>query len=555
MEENVRNRTYVIGHKNPDTDSICSAIAYAYLKNQIGEERYVAKRAGSVSSETQYVLDRFHMEVPGLVQTVKTRVRDMEIRCTPGVTSDISLKNAWTILNESNGQTLPILKEDHSLEGLISIGDIARSYMAVMDNAILSKARTPYKNILETLDATLYVGDENAVFDKGKVVVAASSPEVMESYIEKGDMVILGNRYEAQVCAIEMEAGCIVICGDGIVTKTIQKLARDNNCMVIGTPHETYAVAHLINQSMPIHHFMKSDGLITFHETDFTDSIKEIMASKRYRDFPVVNDRDEYVGTISRRNFMGIKKRRLVLVDHNEVSQAVDSVEDGQIVEIIDHHRLGSLETNLPVYFRNQPVGCTSTIVYQMFMENGIEIPADIAGVMCSAILSDTLLFRSPTCTPLDVRTAENLAKIAGVECTELAEKMFQAGSNIRAKTAEQIFFQDFKTFDQGDHVIGVAQISSMSVEELKLAKEMLLPFLPKALTEQKLHMVFFMLTDISKESSLLLCEGKDAEKLIKLAFGMEVVDHSVFLPGVISRKKQLMPELLAALSNVEKVV
>lgn len=551
MEENVRNRIFVIGHKNPDTDSICSAIAYAHLKNQIEEEHYVAKRAGSVNTETQYVLDRFHVETPGLVQTVKTRVRDMEIRHTPGAADDISLKTAWSILNDNQGQTLPIVNPENKLEALISIGDIARSYMAVMDTAILSKAKTPYKNILETLDATLYVGDEDAFFDHGKVVVAASSPEVMESYIEKGDMVILGNRYEAQVCAIEMEAGCIVICGDGIVTKTVQKLAKDNNCMVIGTPHDTYAVAHLINQSMPISYFMKSDGLVTFRETDFTDDIKEIMASKRYRDFPVVNDQDQYVGTISRRNFMGIKKRRLVLVDHNEVSQAVDCVEDGQIVEIIDHHRLGSLETTLPVYFRNQPVGCTSTIVYQMYLENGVVIDPSIAGLMCSAIISDTLLFRSPTCTPLDVRAAKELAKIAGVECEELAEKMFEAGSNIKAKTAEQIFFQDFKTFEQGDHIIGAAQISSMSEKDLLLAKDMLIPFLPKAIKEQKLTMVFFMLTNIAKESSILLCEGEAADKLVKEAFGKTVEDHSVFLPGVISRKKQLMPSLLSSLSNI----
>lgn len=551
MEENVRNRIFVIGHKNPDTDSICSAIAYAHLKNQIEEERYVAKRAGSVNTETQYVLDRFHMDTPGLVQTVKPRVRDMEIRVIPGAAEDISLKNAWTILNESKGQTLPIITEENRLKALISIGDIARSYMAVMDTAILSKAKTPYKNILETLDGTLYVGDENAVFDHGKVLVAASSPEVMESCIEKGDMVILGNRYEAQVCAIEMEAGCIVICGDTTVTKTIQKLARDNNCMVIGTPHDTYAVAHLINQSMPISYFMKSEGLVTFHETDFTDNIKEIMASMRHRDFPVLDDDDRYVGSISRRNFMGIKKRRLVLVDHNEVSQAVDSVEEGQIVEIIDHHRLGSLETNLPVFFRNQPVGCTSTIIYQMYQENNVEIPADIAGLMCAAIISDTLLFRSPTCTPMDERTARELAKIAGVDCEELAEKMFEAGSNIKAKTAEQIFFQDFKTFEQGDHVIGAAQISSMSEKDLQLAKKMLIPFLPKAIKEQKLTMVFFMLTNIAKESTTLLYAGTDADKVIKEAFGKTSEEQSIFLPGVISRKKQLMPELLSSLSKI----
>ena len=293
MEENTKNQIYVIGHKNPDTDSICSAIAYAYLKNQTDDGEFIPKRAGSISTETQYVLDRFQVKTPEYVPNVKTKVSDMEIRHTEGVKKSISLKKAWTILNETKGTTLPIVTDDNMLEGLISIGDIARSYMAVIDSAILSKAHTQYKNILETLDGTLYVGDEEAYFEKGKVVVAASSPEVMESYIEPDDMVILGNRYETQLCAIEMNAGCIILCGDAKVTKTIQILGREKNCTIIATPYDTYTVAHLINQSMPISYFMKAEDLILFHEDDFTDDIKDIMASKRHRDFPILNGKEQ----------------------------------------------------------------------------------------------------------------------------------------------------------------------------------------------------------------------------------------------------------------------
>jgi len=550
MEGNTKNKIYVIGHKNPDTDSICSAISYAYLKNRLGGGEYVAKRAGHISTETQFVLEYFGVEAPAYVPNVKTRVRDMEIRRTQGVSSDISMKKAWTLLNEANGNTLPIIKEDNVLEGLISIGDIARSYMAVIDNAILSKAKTKYKNILETLDGTLYVGDEEDCFDKGKVIVAASSPEVMESYIEPDDMVILGNRYETQLCAIEMNAGCLIICGDAVVTKTIQILAREKNCTVISTPYDTYTVAHLINQSMPVRFFMRDNQIISFTEEDYTDNIKEIMASKRHRDFPILDKHGRYVGTISRRNLLGIKKRRLILVDHNETSQAVDNIESAEIMEIIDHHRLGSLETVMPVYFRNQPVGCTATIIYQMFCEQGIDIPEKIAGLLCAAIISDTLLFRSPTCTPADQYAAESLAQIAGIDCDKFAAEMFAAGSNLKSKSAEEIFYQDFKKFQQDETTFGVAQITSMTKSELQDAKVKILSYMQTAIEGQRLTMLFFMLTDIMNESTELLCYGEGAEKLVQDAFGRKMENDSVILEGIVSRKKQLIPALLSVLQQ-----
>lgn len=550
MENNTKNKIYVIGHKNPDTDSICSAISYAYLKNQKGDGEYVPKRAGHISTETQFVLDRFGVEAPAYVPNVKTRVRDMEIRRTQGVSSDISMKKAWTLLNETNGNTLPIVKEDNVLEGLISIGDIARSYMAVVDNAILSKAKTKYRNILETLDGTLYVGDEEDCFDKGKVIVAASSPEVMESYIEEDDMVILGNRYETQLCAIEMNAGCLIICGDAVVTKTIQMLAREKNCVIIATPYDTYTVAHLINQSMPVRFFMRDNQIISFTEEDYTDNIKEIMANKRHRDFPILDKYGHYVGTISRRNLLGIKKRRLILVDHNETSQAVDNIESAEIMEIIDHHRLGSLETMMPVFFRNQPVGCTATIIYQMFCEQGIDIPEKIAGLLCAAIISDTLLFRSPTCTPSDQYAAEHLAQMAGINCDEFAAEMFAAGSNLKSKSAEEIFYQDFKKFEQDETTFGVAQITSMNKGELLDAKGKILSYMETAIEGQRLTMLFFMLTDIMNESTELLCYGEGAEKLVQEAFGKQMEKGSVILPGIVSRKKQLIPALLSVLQK-----
>lgn len=553
-EEKIKRTVCVVGHKNPDTDSICSAISYAYLKNQENDGcRYVPVRAGQVSAETQYVLERFGVETPIYLENIGTRVKDMDIRKVEGVRSNISLKNAWTLMTTQNVFTLPITTEDNHLKGLITINDIAKSYMEEYDSAIVSVAKTPYRNILETLDAEMIVGDPDAYFDKGKVVIAAANPDVMENYIEEHDMVILGNRYESQLCAIEMSAGCIVVCLGAPVSRTIQRLARERKCTIIVTPLDTYAVARLINQSMPVDFFMRKDNLMTFQLSDYTESIRDTMSKKRYRDFPILDRHRNYVGMISRRNLLGVHKRGLILVDHNEVSQAVDNVMDAEILEIIDHHRLGSIETMAPVYFRNQPVGCTGTIIYQIYNEKKVEIPKDIAGLLCSAILSDTLMFRSPTCTYLDIQAAEALAAIAGIECQSYAREMFAAGSDLRSKTPEEILYQDFKKFEFGDWNIGIGQITSMSEKELEEIRNRMIPYLDHRFEENNLDidMLFFMLTDIISESTELLCYGKEAATLIEEAYRQSLDGKSAQLPGVVSRKKQLVPTFMNTINRM----
>ena len=553
--EELKRTVCVIGHKNPDTDSICAAISYAYLKNSKERGfRYVPVRAGQISAETQYVLEHFQVEPPVFLDNIGTRVKDMAIRQVPGVRSNISLKNAWNLMMTQNVFTLPITNEENQLKGLITVNDIAKSYMEEYDSAIVSVAKTPYRNILETLDAEMVVGDEDGYFDKGKVVIAAANPDVMENYIEEHDMVILGNRYESQLCAIEMQAGCIVVCLGAPVSRTIQRLARDRNCSIIVTPLDTYAVARLINQSMPVDFFMRKESLQTFRLGDYTEIIRDVMSKKRYRDFPILDQTGKYVGMISRRNLLGVRKRGLILVDHNEVSQAVDNVLDAEIMEIIDHHRLGSLETMSPVYFRNQPVGCTCTIIYQMYQEQGVEIPPKIAGLMCSAIISDTLLFRSPTCTPMDIEAAQNLARIALIECDSYARSMFAAGSDLGSRTPEEIFYQDFKKFEFGDWNIGIGQITSMSMEELETIKQRLMPYMEKVFAEHDTDMMFFMLTDIIEESTELLCYGKGADELVEEAFHQKATNNCAPLPGVVSRKKQLVPSFMAAINRMSEV-
>lgn len=545
-------KVWVLGHKNPDTDSICAAIAYAELKNRSGENIYESKRAGRLNEETKYVLNYFKVPAPAFVSDVGAQVKDIEIRRIPGVDSHISMKRAWELMKEANVVTLPVTNAHGGLEGLIITNDIATSYMDVYDNKILSRARTQYKNIIETLSGTLLEGNEHAYFTKGKVVVAAASPEIMEEYIEDDDLVILGNRYEVQLCALEMNASCIIVCSDAKVSQTIRKLAAERGCILMTTPYDAFTVARLINQSIPIKHFMRRERLITFETEEYVDDVKEIMSRERHRDFPILDEHGKYVGLISRRNLLNMKKKQVILVDHNEKTQAVDGIGGAEILEIIDHHRLGSLETMSPVFFRNQPLGCTSTIIYQMYQEKGVEIPPKIAGLLCSAIISDTLMFRSPTCTAVDKLAAETLASIAGIEIETLAKNMFQAGSDFKSKSPEEIFYQDFKTFFVEEVEFGVGQISAMSKEELIQVKEKLLPYLDVVLRERKLSMVYVLLTDILEESTWLIWRGENARDIVERAFsvhGTEETD-SLYLKGVVSRKKQFIPSIMAAMQD-----
>jgi manganese-dependent inorganic pyrophosphatase len=544
------NKIYIIGHKNPDTDSICSAIAYTALKSKISSQEYSARRAGQINEETQYVLKRFGVEPPTYMSDVATQIKDIEIRETKGVRSNISLKKAWKLMKDNNVVTLPITNNDNNLEGLITIGDIATSYMDVYDSTILSTARTQYKNILETLDGTMVGGNEHSYFVKGKVLIAAANPDLMENYIEEDDLVILGNRYESQLCAIEMKAGCIIVCEGATVSHTIKKLAEGRDCAVISTPHDTYTVARLINQSMPIKYFMSKENLITFKTDDFAEAAKEVMAKKRHRDFPILNKRGGYVGMISRRNMMNMTRKRLILVDHNEVSQAVDQIEEAEILEIIDHHRLGSLETISPVFFRNEPLGCTATIVYKMYKEANVQIESHIAGLLCAAIISDTLMYRSPTCTEVDKAAAQDLAKIAGIDVEQFAREMFNAGSNLKNKSPEEIFYQDFKKFNANGITFGVGQINSMNSDELEDIKSKLVPYMDKAYTEHGVDMLFFMLTNIIEESTELICQGKDANGLVESSFDVKSDNNSYTLKNVVSRKKQLIPAFMGTLQQ-----
>ena len=545
-----KEKVYVIGHKNPDTDSICSAIAYADLRQKVTGQVHEAKRAGHVNDETAYVLERFGVEAPKLLTDVRLQVRDLDIHEMPGLKPNASIRDTWERMRQEQAKTLPIVKDDE-LVGVVSTGDIAKSYMDVYDSEILSKARTQYRNIIKTLDGTMITGNEHGYFMRGKVAIGASSPNLMEEFIEKDDLVILGDREEAQACAVNIDASCMVICKDAEVSPKLIQKAKEQSIVIIQTPYDTFTTARLINQSIPVKFYMTSGPLTMFRMNDYVDDIKDIMAKKRFRDFPILDRHGRFKGFISRRRFLGASKKKVILVDHNERSQAVDGIEEAEIIEIIDHHRLGDIETVSPITFRNQPVGCTATIINQMYEENEIEVPREIAGLLCGAIISDTLLFRSPTCTPLDERTAKKLAKIADIDLEQMAQEMFNAGSNLKGKSAEDICFQDFKQFTVNDTIFGVGQITSMSKEELAAIRDMMTEHLPKVLEAHNLNMIYFMLTDILAESTELLCVGTGARGIALSAFDLPDNAKSLMLKGVVSRKKQLIPVLVETMQQM----
>ena len=457
------HKVVVIGHRNPDTDSICSAIAYAELKNKTSDLVCEARRAGKMNQETEFVLKKFGVTPPRMCTDVNPKIRDVDYRQVPGIPGSTSLRKAWEIMRDQKIDTLPVTSEDDELQGVITVKDIATANMDLFDTGILAKSRTSYRNILETLGATMVVGSEDAECTTGHIRIGTATPEMLESSMEKGDIVILTNRYESQLCAIEKEASLIIICNGAKVGRTIQHIAAETGVAIMSAPCDTYAAAKLISQCAPISYYMTRDDIMKFTLVTPVADVTRVMAKVRHRYFPILDADGKYCGMISRRNIINLRKRRIILVDHNEATQAVEGFDQAEILEIIDHHRIGRLGTTGPVYFRYVPVGWTATILSLMYGEPVMTPSREIAGLLLSAILSDTLVFRSPTSTPQDEAAAKALAALAGEDIQSYAEQMFEAGADLTGRTAEDVFSSDFKAFSRGDVKFGVGQSTYMT--------------------------------------------------------------------------------------------
>ncbi len=544
----------VIGHRNPDTDSICAAIAYSRLKNILNPERPCKPcRAGLLNQETEFVLNYFQVPAPELYTDVSPQVRDVNIRRIPGVDQEMSVRRAWAAMRDQEIDTLCVVDENQNLTGLITVRDIVTASLDVPDISVLAESKTSYQNVVDTLNGAVLVGDITGRCVEGCVRVGSGSAEHMERTITRGDVVIVGNRSDSQLAAIEMDAGCIVVCAGSKVSKVICMLAAEKGCIVISTPNSTYVAGQMISQAVPIRHYMVRKNLRTFHLNSSVESATKVMATLRFRYFPVLDEEGRYVGVLSRRNLMNLNKKQLILVDHNERSQAVDGIDQADVLEIIDHHRIGSLETEGPVYFRNVPVGCTCTIIYQMYQENGVEIDRTTAGLMLSAILSDTLMFRSPTCTAVDENAARALAKQLDLDLEAYAAAMFEAGGDVSGKTAEEVFNADYKIFNSRDIRFGIGQGSYMSEKNRRASEALVGPYLETALKKQDLDFIFYMFTDVLTSTTDLLMAGRGAEALVERAFHTKVENGMAVLPNMVSRKKQMVPALISTLKLDEE--
>ncbi len=546
----MKDIVFVSGHKNPDSDSICSAIAYADYLFRIGRYNAVPVRLGEINKETEYILKRFHTEIPVLLKTVKQTVEDLEYDKVTVFSKELTLKTAWSLMKQQNLKSAPVLDDHSQLLGLLSTSNIIEGYMDQWDSLILKEANTPIENVIDTLDASILYLDKQLKTIKGEIHIAAMTGEEASKRVHENDVVIVGgDRDEAIEQLMNKKISLVILTGSLTISKELLQQCIDAHMSVISTPFNTFMASQQIIQAVPVEYVMQKGGLTTFSTDDTVDYVKEVMSETRYRSYPVIDFMGRVVGSISRYQVLNGMKKKVIQVDHNERSQAIDGIEEAEILEIVDHHRVADIQTIGPVLFRAEPVGCTATIVAKCYKEAGIDIPQDMAGLMLGAIISDTLLFKSPTCTPTDTKMAKELAKIAGVDIQEFGMSMFKAGTSLVGKTVEEIFNQDYKKFTFGDLSAGVAQVNTMDIEGFAPYKKDMLDYMDQVAKDNHMEFTMLLLTDVINATSEVLVAGPRKD-YVETAFHVELVDQQASLPGVISRKKQVVPVITEVLTQ-----
>ena len=541
---------YVSGHRNPDTDSICSAIAYSYLLNATNKYNAVPVRLGEINRETEYVLKRFGVEHPVLLKTVKQKVEDLNYDKVTVFSKDLTLKTAWFLLKQQNLKSAPILDEHGQLLGLLSTSNIIEGYMDQWDSEVLKKAKTPVENVIDTLEANVIYLNESLKVVEGDIHIAAMSGSEAKKRIHENDVVIVGgDRSDDLEELISVKPSLIVLTGSLTADENVVKKCEEQGISIISTPFNTYQTSQQIVQAIPVEYVMIKGDIKTFSTDDTLDYMKEVMSETRYRGYPVIYLNNRCVGSISRFALLKGLRKKVILVDHNERGQSIPGIEEADILEIVDHHRVADIQTVGPLLFRGEPLGSTATIVTKIFDELDVEMPSHIAGLLLGAVVSDTLLFKSPTCTPVDTKIAKKLAEIAGVDIQEFAMEMFKAGTSLVGKTVDEIFNQDFKKFSFDNLQVGVAQVNSMDIEGFLPYKKDMLDYMNKFAEDNNLEFTLLLLTDIINANSEIFVGGPRPE-LVEKAFNVQLTECQGTLAGVISRKKQVVPAITAIMSE-----
>ena len=546
---NVAKPIYVIGHRNPDTDSICSAIGYAHLKQSLGVNA-VAARAGKINKETKFALEYFHVEQPLLIPDLYPRVKDIAMDCKIVVRQHDTLRHLGEVLRHNDLRSIPVTDSQGILVGIVSVSDLAKRYFQELGMTNLSDMRVRYRDIIHATDSNVLVSGEEGETIKGQIRIAAGSVHTIKKLVKQNDIVLIGDRKEDIVLAcIDQGISCLIVTGDGRIPAEAIEEAEKRGIFVLSTPYDTYTVARLINQCVPIRRIMH-DNPICFKPLDLLSDIKGTMEETNFRNYPVLEN-GRIVGLVSRDRLVVSEPVRVILVDHNERNQAVEGIEDAKIVEIIDHHRFGGISTSEPIYTHAEPVGCTATIVSNMHWQNDIDIPPSIAGLLLSAIISDTVLFKSPTCTPADKKAAERLAEIANVNLNTYGLDMLKAGSSVGNMTPMEIVRNDLKEFTIGTYRVIVSQTSVMGTKEIMEKEDELIAAMKSICESEGFDMSLVMITDILEEATYVLFTGSP-RTLIGEAFRKDTSGTHLYLPGVMSRKKQIIPPLSEAVKRIK---
>lgn len=530
---------YVTGHRNPDTDSIVAALSYAALRNAIGDREYEAACLGRISDETERVLRRFGFAPPKRINDVFTQVKDLDFATPTVLSAGVTLGRAWAILQGmKNVSSVPVANEDGTLYGMLSWDDLASFHMGLAFTAYLQPV--PVFNLLSTLEGRL-LSDMGGSSDmiSGEVTIALPQSRENLLFRKKDSIVICGDQPDMIRRALEMGVNCLIIC-QAEVSKEL--LDADLETSVIVTPYDAYRVLRLIFQSTPVGQVCRTKNLTAFHLEDRVDDVREQVLKKQEHGYPILDEQEKVVGILTRQHLLKPRRKRVVLVDHNEAAQSVPGLEEAEIVEIIDHHRLGDIQTGYPIYVRNEPVGSTNTIIAGMFQERGLMPSQGLAGMMAAAIVADTVMFKSPTCTDRDRRMAERMARIANVSLEELGKEIFT--STAGNKSAEELLNADYKEFHIAGYDLAVAQITCADSTEMLGRKDEFLDQMKRIAQKKRFSMVLLMIADVLMEGSYLIYVGDD--EIIRQAFEVTPKDNCVFLSGVMSRKKQIIPSLSA---------
>ncbi|ACB84833.1 putative manganese-dependent inorganic diphosphatase [Natranaerobius thermophilus] len=534
---------FFLGHKKPDTDSICSALAYSNFKNKVSNEhQFQGARAGEINKETEFVLNHLEVEHPPLIKDIHSRVSDMLTEEPVTINPDTTVKEINSLLKNKESKSFPVVDQHERLQGLVTMGDLAAKIMDDLEKDFLGPISFESESLVKILAGeALYLGKDKSL--KGKIIVGAMSQDTLPSFVSRGDIVLLGDRQDAQINCLKAGAKCLILTGNSQPSSKTRDLAKDKDASIISVPHDTSKTVRLLTMATPVKDFMNTGNIVSFYTDDLTEEAKDEMLATRYRSYPVLNHDNQVVGTISRKDLLGLQGKEVVLIDHNESHQAVQGINEAKILEIIDHHKLGDLSSAEPIYFRNEPLGATATIIARIYQEHNLKPDPTTAGLLLAAILSDTVILKSPTCTQLDISIAQELSQISGLDIYEFGKKMFRKGAEVIEEAPVPMITKDFKEYNFGEKFVGIGQMNTVDYQDVREYLPSIKEGMKKIITEDQYDLLLFLVTDIERQDSLLLVEGTDLN-CVESVFQQRLSENTLYLENVVSRKKQVVPPL-----------